>query len=62
MSWDYWKFLRHPVAAKKIEMRGINSIIFRYNYRFDPKLGKVDCGFFRILCVCPSWVAQLDND
>ena len=53
MSWYYWKFPSHPVAAEKFEMRGFNTIIFHYNYRVDPKLGKGVCTISQILCEFP---------
>ena len=59
MTWDYWKFPRHPVAAEKFETRGTNTILFHYHYRFDPKLGKGVCVIFQIPCACTAYVAQI---
>ena len=40
ITWNYWKCPRHPVTAKNLETRGINTIILYYCYRVDPELGK----------------------
>ena len=61
MTWDYWNFPRHQVAAKKFEIRGRNTILLHYHYRVDPELGKYVCENFRILCACKSCVAQIDK-
>ena len=41
VTWDYWKFPRHPVAATKFKMRGRNTLILHYHYRVYPELGKL---------------------
>ena len=61
MTWDHWKFPRHPVAAEKLEMRGINTIILNYHSRVDPELGKCVYVIFRVLCACTACVVQLDK-
>ena len=61
MSWGYYRFPRHPVAAEKFEMRGRNNIILHYHYRIDPKLGKGVCVICQIPCACPASVAQVDK-
>ena len=43
MTWKYQKFPRHPVAAKKFKMRGINTIISHYHYRVDPEFAYSHC-------------------
>ena len=62
MTWYYQKFPTDLVAAEKFETRGINTIIFRYQYRVDPDLGKGVCEILWNVCACPSCVAQLDKD
>ena len=62
MSWDYWKFPRHPVAAKIIEIRRGNTIILHFHYRVEPKLGKGVCDIYLIPCTFPACVPQLDKD
>ena len=61
MTWDYWKFPRHPVAAEKFEMRGRNTIILYYHNSFDTELGDRVCANFRSRCACPACVAELDK-
>ena len=43
VTWYYWKFPRHPVAAEKFETRGRNNMILHYNYRVDWELDKCVC-------------------
>ena len=62
MTWGYCKFSRHPIAAEKSEMRGRNTTLLHYHYRFDPELGKGGYVIFGILCECPACVVQLDKD
>ena len=61
MSWDYWRFPRHQVAAENIEIRGRQNLLLCCNYSVDPKLGKVVCAIRLIPCTCPVYVAQLDK-
>ena len=61
MSWYYWKFPRHPVAAEKFEMRGRKTILFRYHYRFDTELGKGFCTIFQIPFPFSACISQLDK-
>ena len=61
ITWDYWKFPRHPVAAEKFEIRRINSNISRYHYRVDPEVGKGVCVIRHIPCSCQTFVAQFDK-
>ena len=61
MTWDYWKFTRHTVAAEKFKTRGTNNIISHYNYRVDPELGKCVCVNIRIPCACTACVDRLDK-
>ena len=62
VSWDYPNFPRHPVAAKKFEMRGINTIILHYNYWVDSKVVKGVCATFHIPCACPYCISNIDKD
>ena len=61
MTWDYWKFPRHPFAVEKFEMRGRKTIILSYHYRVDPELSKGVCAIRRIPSACTACVAQLDK-
>ena len=61
MSWDCWKFPRHPVAAEIMKLRGRNTILLYYNYRVDTKLGKYVCVINMFPCACILFVAQLDK-
>ena len=60
MTWYYQNFPRHPVAAEKLKIIGINTIPFHYNYRVDPEIGKGVCEIHRIPCALPACVYQLD--
>ena len=61
MSWDYRKFIRHPVAAENSKMRGRNPNISHYHYRIDPTIGKGVCAISWISCSHPSSVDKLDK-
>ena len=61
MSWDYWKFTRHPLAAVKYEIRGINTILSPYHSKVDPKRSKHVFAIFYIPCEYPACVDQLDK-
>ena len=58
-TWYYWKFPMHPVAAEKLETRGINTILSHYRYRVDPKLGNFVCAVFLLPCECTAYIYQL---
>ena len=62
MTWDYRKFPSQPVAAKKFEMRGRNTIVLYYHYRIDPELGKGVSMIRNIPCACPAYAVKLDKD
>ena len=63
MTWDHWKFPRHPVAAEKLEMRGINTIILNYHSRVDPELGKcvVQLDKYWLTNIDPSYQPMYDR-
>ena len=62
MSWDYWKFPCHPIAAEKFGIRGRNTIILHYHYRVYIKIGRGVCSICLIPCAFPACVIQLDID
>ena len=62
MSWDYWKFPCHPIAAEKFGIRGRNTIILYYHFKVDIKIGKGVCSICLIPCAFPACVIQLDID
>ena len=61
MSWNYIKFLHHPVATERYKMRVRNTIIFCYNNTLDINLGKVICAICWILCTCSDCIVCLDK-
>ena len=61
MACDYWNLPRHPVSAKKFEMRGRNTILSHYHYRVDPELGKRVCAISRIPCAFTACVDHIDK-
>ena len=61
MTWDYRNFPRHPVAAEKLEIIGINTTPLNYHYSCDPELGRGVCVILQIPCAFPVCIAQLDK-
>ena len=61
-SWDLEKNTYQPLASEQYEMREKNNIHSLYHTRVYVTLGKGFCFSYKIICVCPSCVAQLDKE